>query len=93
MRILVTNPQDDFRVKAYAGTNGVLLAMDLAEPRRKGLLGFAIEKQQGEKPWLFLFNSLTFPDKAHTFPEFHATPSDKAPLQKFRWADYAVNPV
>ncbi|VVM85453.1 hypothetical protein PS619_02536 [Pseudomonas fluorescens] len=92
MRVLVKNPADDFRVKAYAGTNGVLLAMDLAEPRRKGLLGFAIEKQQGAKPWLFLFNSLTFPGKAHTFPQFHATPSDIAPLQKFRWADYAVNP-
>lgn len=92
MRVLVKNPADDFRVKAYAGTNGVLLAMDLAEPRRKGLLGFAIEKQQGSKPWLFLFNSLTFPNKAHTFPQFHATPSDIAPLQKFRWADYAVNP-
>lgn len=92
MRILVKNAQDDFRVKAYAGTNGVLLTMDLAEPRRRGLLGFAIEKQQGAKPWLFLFNSLTFPGKAHTFPQFHATPSDKAPLQKFRWADYAVNP-
>ena len=92
MRVLVKNPQDDFRVKAYAGTNGVLLAMDLAEPRRKGLLGFAIEKQQGSKPWLFLFNSLTFPGKAHTFAQYHATPSDKAPLQKFRWADYAVNP-
>lgn len=92
MRMLVKNPADDFRVKAYAGTNGVLLAMDLAEPRRKGLLGFAIEKQQGAKPWLFLFNSLTFPNKAHTFPQFHATPSDTAPLQRFRWADYAVNP-
>ncbi|WP_095120972.1 phospholipase D-like domain-containing protein [Pseudomonas sp. Irchel s3f10] len=92
MRVLVRNPADDFRVKAYAGTNGVLLAMDLAEPRRNGLLGFAIEKQQGAKPWLFLFNSLTFPGKAHTFPRFHATPSDIAPLQKFRWADYAVNP-
>lgn len=92
MRVLVANSQDDFRVKAYAGTNGVLLAMDLAESRRNGLLGFAIEKQQGDKPWLFLFNSLTFPGKVHTFPQYHATPSDKAPLQKFRWADYAVNP-
>lgn len=92
MRVLARNDQDDFRVKAYAGTNGVLLAIDLAEPRRKGLLGFAIEKQQGSKPWLFLFNSLTFPGKTHTFPQFHATPSDTAPLQKFRWADYAVNP-
>jgi hypothetical protein len=39
MRVLVANPQDDFRVKAYAGTNGVLLAMDLAEPRRKACSG------------------------------------------------------
>jgi len=92
MRVLARNDQDDFRVKAYAGTNGVLLAIDLAESRRIGLLGFAIEKQQGSKPWMFLFNSLTFPDKDHTFPEFHATPSDIAPLQRFRWADYAVNP-
>jgi phosphatidylserine/phosphatidylglycerophosphate/cardiolipin synthase-like enzyme len=92
MRVLARNSQDDFRVKAYAGTNGVLLAMDLSETRRKGLLGFAIEKQQGNKPWLFLFNSLTFPGKVHTFPQFHATPSDIAPLQKFRWADYGVNP-
>ncbi|KAF0866016.1 phospholipase D-like domain-containing protein [Pseudomonas sp. LD120] len=92
MRVLVCNNQDDFRVKAYAGTNGVLLAMDLDASRRRGLLGFAIEKQTGSKPWLFLFNSLTFPGKAHTFPQFHATPSDQAPLQKFRWADYAVNP-
>lgn len=92
MRVLARNDQDDFRVKAYAGTNGVLLAIDVAEHRRKGLLGFAIEKQQGSKPWLFLFNSLTFPGKTHTFPQFRATPSDTAPLQKFRWADYAVNP-
>lgn len=92
MRVLVSNLKDDFRVKAYAGTNGVLLAMDLAESRRAGLLGFAIEKQQGRKPWMFLFNSLTFPGKAHTFPQYNATPSNIAPLQKFRWADYAINP-
>lgn len=92
MRVLVRNDKDDFRVKAYAGTNGVLLAMDLDASRRQGLLGFAIEKQTGSKPWLFLFNSLTFPGKAHTFPQYNATPSDQAPLQKFRWADYAVNP-
>lgn len=48
MRVLVSNLKDDFRVKAYAGTNGVLLAMGLAEARRAGLLGFAIEKQLTE---------------------------------------------
>jgi len=93
MRVLVSNSQDDFRVKAYAGTNDVLLAMDLAESRRKGLLGFAIEKQLPGEPWQFLFNSLTFPGKAHTFPQYNATPSDIAPLQKFRWADYTISPA
>ncbi len=78
MRVLAANVQDDFRVKAYAGTNGVLLAMDLAERRRKGLLGFAIEKQQGDKPWLFLFNSLTFPDEVH-----HLSPVPRHP-QRYR---------
>ncbi|SEI18341.1 phospholipase D-like domain-containing protein [Pseudomonas asplenii] len=92
MRVLQSNAQDDFRVKAYAGTSGVLLAMDLAESKRAGLLGFAIERQTGTKPWRFLFNSLTFPGKEHTFPQYHATPSDLAPLQKFRWADYNVEP-
>ncbi|WP_419735863.1 phospholipase D-like domain-containing protein [Pseudomonas sp. COR18] len=90
MRVLQSNAQDDFRVKAYAGTSGVLLAFDLAESRRAGLLGFAIERQVGDKPWRFLFNSLTFPGREHTFPQYHATPSDVAPLQKFRWADYNV---
>lgn len=46
MRKLKTNAKDDFRVKAYAGTNGVLLAMDLAAARKPGLLGFAIQQKK-----------------------------------------------
>ena len=92
MRRLVTNAADDFRVKAYAGTNGVLLAMDLDETRRDGLLGFAIERKVGTKAWEFLWNSLTFPGKAHTIPEWEATPSNLAPFQKMRWADYRLDP-
>lgn len=92
MRALSQNAQDDFRVKAYAGTNGVLLAFDVAEARRPGLLGFAVQAQKGSKPKVWLFNSLTFAGKEHTFPQYHATPSNIAPFQKFRWADYSVDP-
>jgi phosphatidylserine/phosphatidylglycerophosphate/cardiolipin synthase-like enzyme len=92
MRQLKTNASDTFRVKAYAGTNGVLLAIDLAEARKPGLLGFAIEQQEGGKPWRWLLNSLTFPDTAHTLPQWNATPSNRAPIQKFRWADYSIDP-
>ncbi|HEY8329267.1 MAG TPA: phospholipase D-like domain-containing protein [Rhodanobacter sp.] len=92
MRKLKTNANDDFRVKAYAGTNGVLLAFDLARSRRKNLLGFAIQQKEGSRPWQWLLNSLTFPGKAHTLPPWNATPSNLAPIQKFRWADYSIEP-
>ncbi len=92
MRKLTTNAIDDFRVKAYAGTNGVMLAMDLAAQRRQGLLGFAIQHKKGAANWQWLLNSLTFPGLAHTLPQWAATPSNIAPIQKFRWADYTVEP-
>ena len=92
MRVLVTNAGDDFRVKAYAGTSGVLLAMDVDASRRAGLLGFAIEQKEGTKKWQWLLNSLTFPGRAHTLEKWAATPSNLAPIQKFRWADYSIAP-
>jgi hypothetical protein len=84
MRELKKNPQDTFRVKAYAGTNGVLLAFDLDEALKPGLLGFAIEQKEDGKPWQWLLNSLTFPDTPHTLPRWNASHSNLAPFQKFR---------
>ena len=92
MRKLTKNAQDTFRVKAYAGTNGVLLAFDLDKARKPGFLGFAIEQKEGDKPWQWLLSSLTFPGKTHTIPKWGATPSNLAPIQKFRWADYSIEP-
>lgn len=92
MRKLVTNSKDDFRLKGYAGTNSVLLAIDLDQKRKNSLMGFAIEKKEGHYPWQWLLNSLTFPGVPHTIPAWAATPSNLAPLQKFRWADYTVEP-
>jgi hypothetical protein len=92
MRKLKKNGQDTFRVKAYAGTNGVLVAFDLDRARKPGLLGFAIEQKESGKPWQWLLNSLTFPGKAHTIPKWGATPTNLAPIQKFRWADYSIEP-
>ena len=43
----VTATAGDFRAKAIAGTHTVLLAIDCAEPRRQGLLGFAIKREIG----------------------------------------------
>ena len=93
VRRLTKNADDSFRVKAYAGTNGVLLAFDLAETRREGFLGFAVEQQEAGKPGQWLLSSLTFPGKAHTIPKWGATPSNLAPFQKFRWADHSIDPA
>lgn len=90
MRVLNRNEDDSFRVKAYAGTNGVLLAFDLSRRPPRNFLGFAIQRKKDGGEWQWLLNSLTFPGRAHTLPAWGATPSDKAPFQKFRWADYTV---
>jgi len=92
MRKLAKNGSDTFRVKAYAGTNSVLLAVDLDNSLRSGCLGFAIEQKEKGKRWQWLLNSLTFPGTPHTLPQYAATPSNLAPLQKFRWADYSIKP-
>ncbi len=82
--------QNGVRVKAYAGTTGVLLAFDVQASRRKGLLGFAIERSGGSGPHRWLAGLSNFPDAEHK----PGTPvlSNEAPIQKFRWSDYTVYP-
>jgi PLD-like domain len=77
-------------VKAYAGTTGVLLAFDVTEANRKGLLGFAIEREGGNRPRQWLSGMLTFPGQAHAAGEPVSTAD--APIQRFRWSDYRVYP-
>ena len=83
----------DFRAKAIAGTHTVLLAIDCAEPRRQGLLGFAIKREiggGGQAKWLASLK---------VFKSVIATPqvgaiytSDKFPIQSFLWGDYTAKP-
>lgn len=78
-------------LKAYAGTTGVLLAMNIDIPKRKGLLGFAIERlrvSKNKRDWLA--GGLQFPDVKHKPGEIVS--SNVAPIQKFRWSDYTVYP-
>ncbi|MCG8341584.1 MAG: phospholipase D-like domain-containing protein [Chlorobiales bacterium] len=82
------------RVKAYAGTTGVLLAFDVESAKRSGLLGFGICRETlsgryaGRINWLQ--GSLDFPGTSKGPSELLAT--NVAPIQKFRWSDYAVYP-
>jgi phosphatidylserine/phosphatidylglycerophosphate/cardiolipin synthase-like enzyme len=93
MRTYITNQKKDFAVQAYAGTTGILLAMNISNVRRKGLLGFAVERSSGGTgKFEFQWSSLHFPGLEHTNKKYNATPSDKAPIQKFRWGIYNVEP-
>lgn len=87
-----TESENGVSVKAYAGTTGVLLGMNVVPEKRTGLLGFALERHDilsGEPPeWLK--GILPFPGMEHRRGEL--IPTNKAPVQKFRWSDYRVYP-
>lgn len=93
MRVL-SQPVNGVTAKVYGGTTGVLLAMDVESEARKGLLGFAIERETLSGPFMgktkWLEGLLHFPGLPH-FPG-QPVPSNVAPLQKFRWSDYTVYP-
>ncbi len=82
--------RDGVSVKAYAGTTGVLLAFDVRPDRRAGLLGFAIEREGGNRPRQWLNGLLHFPGANH--PPGRPVPTNAGPVQKFRWSDYRVFP-
>src|SRR5258707_1390725 len=117
--------KDGMTLRVIAGSNNVLLAMDLEESKRNGCLGFTIERTDldtGERRWLP--NMLRFdsdpldaadiaqqaipavednkkkkPSKKAKTPPAAAPDQDApmvstagAPLQKFRWGDYTLDP-
>jgi phosphatidylserine/phosphatidylglycerophosphate/cardiolipin synthase-like enzyme len=100
----VTQTSGDFKAKAIAGTHTVLIALNCAEGRRKGLKGFAFQREivggGGTGP-KFLRSQKVFksvvpdPKNAHD-PADPTKPArfytDKFPVQSFLWGDYAASP-
>jgi phosphatidylserine/phosphatidylglycerophosphate/cardiolipin synthase-like enzyme len=85
-----TKSLNGITLKAYAGTTGVLLAFNVTEARRTGLLGFAIERKEPKsKQWEWLTGMMPFPGQQHEPGQ--PIPTDLAPVQKFRWSDYRVH--
>src|SRR5215470_13792292 len=94
----------DFKAKAIAGTHTVLIALDCPEARRKGLMGFAFQREivgANSKGPKFLRSQKVFksvvpdPKNAHD-PNDPSKPqafyTDKFPVQSFLWGDYAASP-
>ncbi len=86
----VTRTRYGVTVKAYAGATGVLLAMDIKGKPADDFLGFAIERSSPTGKNVWLRGMLPFPHM-RTYPG-QQIESKVAPIQKFRWSDYAVHP-
>jgi hypothetical protein len=80
-------------VHAVAGTHVVLLGLDLTPARRKGCLGFAIQRHdhtEGEVSWLRGMKTFEAIDPG-LGPGGTAS-SREHPFQTFQWADYSAKP-
>jgi hypothetical protein len=93
---VVSKAANQFSVKAYSGDNKTLLAFDFEDAAlAKDLAGFTIAcKLPGTQPAFFLFNYLAFQN-----PGKHAQVAGElprstvnAPIQKYRWVDFAHAP-
>jgi hypothetical protein len=88
MRASIT--KNGLTLRVIAGTHSALLGIDLQENKRKGCLGFSIRRtdvKTEKSSWLP--NMLRFPGDKSSDP---AT-TETAPLQKFRWGDYTIQPA
>ena len=80
-------------VRAISGTHCVLLAMDLAKARCRGLRGFAIHRTDhtaSESGWLTGMKFFPSTDP-HQAPGARFSTRDQ-PIQDFSWADYSAKP-
>jgi phosphatidylserine/phosphatidylglycerophosphate/cardiolipin synthase-like enzyme len=87
----ISNTQDGLSVKAYRGDGAVMLAFNLDDKLTPDLAGFAIKCTPPDGPSFYVPNRLNFTTAltGQTTPDQRAwTPSNLAPLQKFRWVDF-----
>jgi phosphatidylserine/phosphatidylglycerophosphate/cardiolipin synthase-like enzyme len=80
-------------VNAVAGTHVVTLGLDLADPQRKGCLGFAIQREdhtEDEKYWMS--GMKTFEETDPLLGPGGQVSSREHPFQSFQWADFSAKP-
>ncbi len=89
-----TASKGGLKVAAYRGDGSILLAFNLDKKPTAGFAGFAVRCTPPNGKAFWLKNRLNFSDAvtAQTTPaqrQAIATPSNEAPYQKFRWADFS----
>lgn len=85
--------KDGFTVMAVAGTNVVLLGVNLPKAKTTTLMGFAISRTdhaRSETTWMRGFKRFTATDPGT--PPGQSLSTRDHPIQSFQWADYTVEP-
>ena len=85
---------DGLRVLAVAGSDVVLLGMNMSERRARGLMGFAIRKTEdrsGASQWLRGLKRFK-PGAGASRTAVEPLSTHDHPIQSFQWADYTVRP-
>ena len=80
-------------VNAIAGTHVVTLGLDLSSARRRGCLGFAIQREdktEDERYWMR--GMKTFAETDPILGPGGQVSSREHPFQTFQWADYSAKP-
>ena len=89
----VTKKNERLSVQAIAGTYVVLLGMNVTPEGAKGLLGFAVRRQdktENEDYWLKGFKTFKSTDP---HPEAGSLVTTREqPIQDFHWGDYTAKP-
>jgi len=88
-----TNVKDGLTVLAVAGSDVVLLGMNMSEHKAQGLMGFAIRRTaygSGQPQWLRGFKRFQPSEGVAKTPGPQSTRTH--PIQSFQWADYTVRP-
>lgn len=85
--------KDGVTVNAVAGTHVVTLGLNLDGNRRRGCLGFAIQREdrtEDERYWMR--GMKTFPETNPDLGPGGTVSSREHPFQTFQWADYSAKP-
>jgi hypothetical protein len=95
MRKIVESESGKLQACAIAGTRVILIALNLADESRAGLLGFAFQRKTGDGVFQLLKGMKVFPslapkDDGEKKIQYFAT--NENPIQSFLWSDYTASP-
>jgi phosphatidylserine/phosphatidylglycerophosphate/cardiolipin synthase-like enzyme len=92
MRVTTPGADGDFRARAIAGSRVILIALDLAQEKCKGLMGFAFERAQDGTPAQWLKGVRVFKTLEPNPRPGRQYSTLENPIQSFLWSDYTASP-